>query len=229
MDELFLLPKTPIAFPRAYWLTNRTTITKEEPSGPYAPTPKMGGPPPKKPAPKVTNSTAFVSVGTSAVVVLTPSAATFARLRDAIPRAQRGAYDMELVNALFGDSALVLPHRPYILLSGEFRRAAIAPPHDATTTTGNEVEIEAEKEETQSFQLYLGDRAERWDAQRVRAEAKYIHFSDWPVPKPWMRAATKRVQRHQPPCRLTPQGMDCAARDVWVRLYKDFEDRRMVS
>jgi hypothetical protein len=31
-------------------------------------------------------------------------------------------YDMELLNRRYGDSAMVLPHRQYGLLSGEFRK-----------------------------------------------------------------------------------------------------------
>lgn len=93
----------------------------------------------------------------SQVMLIQPSKLEFGRIMDAINNASSKDYDMEIMNNLYRDSALVLPHRPYDLLTGEFR--------------GN------------NHTAYLGNQLEEWDPYAVKAEAKYLHFSDWPVPK----------------------------------------------
>src|SRR5690242_3462269 len=118
LDNLFLLPPTPVAMPRAYWADS-------------------------KPWPL-----------TSMLMVLTPSLAEFERLKQTLHSGAADAlvdthrFDMELLNDRFQDSALVLPHRPYALLSGEFRRASHA--------------------------AYLGNTFETWDADKALAEAKLV-------------------------------------------------------
>ncbi|KAL4955664.1 nucleotide-diphospho-sugar transferase [Aspergillus filifer] len=82
-------------------------------------------------------------------------------------------YDMEIDNDLYRDSVLILTHRPYDLLTGEFRSKK----HTA-----------------------------------VLREAKYLHFSDWPVPKPWLHASSDVVEAEQPSCdtnSITGQEDDC--------------------
>ncbi|KAL3461830.1 nucleotide-diphospho-sugar transferase [Aspergillus heterothallicus] len=57
----------------------------------------------------------------SHVLLIQPSEFEFARITAAIANAGSSDYDMEIVNKLYKDSALILPHRPYGLLTGEFR------------------------------------------------------------------------------------------------------------
>ena len=66
---------------------------------------------------------------------------------------QKDDYDMDILNRVYGDSAMVLPHRQYGLLSGEFR--------------------------LDDHSRYLGNSQERWDPERVLREASLVHFSDW--------------------------------------------------
>ncbi|KAI9371699.1 hypothetical protein BJX61DRAFT_543392 [Aspergillus egyptiacus] len=110
---------------------------------------------------------------------------------------------MEIVNDLYKDSALILPHRPYDLLTGDFR--------------------------SKSHSAYLGNDLEEWDPERILSEAKYLHFSDWPVPKPWLSASPSTVQEEQPTCDRNPatgKEDDCRARDLWLQFYADFATRR---
>lgn len=93
----------------------------------------------------------------SQLVLIQPSNFEFDRIMAAISNASSNAYDMEIVNDLYRDSATVLPHRPYDLLTGEFRGK-----HHAA---------------------YLGNEIEEWDSYAILREAKFLHFSDWPVPK----------------------------------------------
>ncbi|KAF1938043.1 glucose N-acetyltransferase 1 [Clathrospora elynae] len=92
LDELFLLPPTPMAMPRAYW-----TDSKPWPLSTMLMVIK----------PSLDEFEAFKqrmqSGGDSALV-----------------KAHR--FDMEIVNERFEESALVLPHRPYALRTAEFRR-----------------------------------------------------------------------------------------------------------
>lgn len=60
--------------------------------------------------------------------------------------------DMKIMNNLYNHSALVLPHQPYVLLSGEF--------HETT------------------HHAYLGNSLELWGLVKVMEEAKFIHFPD---------------------------------------------------
>ena len=168
LDELFLLPKTAIAMPRAYG-------TKS------------------KPWPL-----------TTMLMVIQPSLVEFEKFKQRISgggnnmlvRAHR--LDMELINERFEDSALVLPHRPYALLTGEFRR--------------------------HSHLTYLGSPDETWNAEMVLKEAKLVHFNDWPL-QPWVMWSQQGLEEMQPDCGGSHDG-SCVERQVWKQLYDDFRHRR---
>jgi alpha-N-acetylglucosamine transferase len=169
IDELFTLPETPIALPRAYWYKT-------------------------KPWPL-----------TSLLMVIKPNQKEFERFKNIIAYGGEDElvnahkFDMELINDRFEDNALVLPHRPYALLSGEFRR--------------------------DNHSAYLGDPMETWDAQRVYDEAKLVHFSDWPLPKPWIMWPLEGLAEMQPSCGGSHEG-SCPERKIWKGLYEDFRARR---
>ncbi|OTA38014.1 hypothetical protein BTJ68_02156 [Hortaea werneckii EXF-2000] len=134
---------------------------------------------------------------TSGMALVQPSEAAFAAIQKQIARRVATDYDMEIINAVYGDSCAVLPHRPYTLLSGEFRSI------DHTA--------------------YLGNTDEVWDAEREIQQAKYVHFSEWPLPKPWQTRADDMLRDLMPKC----GGLDdCAERKIWLRLYEDFRERR---
>ncbi|KAL4860801.1 hypothetical protein BDV12DRAFT_181099 [Aspergillus spectabilis] len=142
----------------------------------------------------------------SQLVLIQPSEFEFTRVMAAISDAGSSDYDMEIVNDLYKDSALILPHRRYDLLTGEFR--------------------------SKSHSAYLGNDLEPWDPEKILKEAKYLHFSDWPVPKPWLSASPSIVQNEQPTCDMNPatgQEDDCRARDIWLEFYADFATRRKVG
>ncbi|EMC95895.1 glycosyltransferase family 8 protein [Baudoinia panamericana UAMH 10762] len=182
MDELFLLPSTAVAMPRAYW---------------------SDGPPEKWPL-------------TSMLILLQPSRTEFKHMLATLrswwmeseqTRTHTKQYDMELLNHRFGASAMVLPHRPYALLSAEFRR--------------------------ENHAAYLGtinaptDAASEWDPDRVLKEAKIVHFSDWPLPKPWVMWPHDALAEIQPNCtNLHGGATSCREREIWKELYDDFRRRR---
>ena len=168
MDELFLLPPTPVAMPRAYWLYPETKVLSSQ------------------------------------VMLVQPSTAEFERVMARVAEAKGNDYDMEIVNYLYGDSALVLPHRPYDLLSSEFR------------------------EKPDAHARYLGNEGEEWDPVAVFAEAKFVHFSDWPVPKPWLDISKTRGDK-QPACFEKGGVESCVEREMWNELYDEFRERRKVS
>lgn len=121
MDELFTLPSTPVAMPRAYWLGFDKRIL------------------------------------TSAILVVQPSEVEYHRIATAITAAKSNEYDMEIMNQLYQDSAMILPHRPYLMITSEL------------------YELDHAK--------YLGNAKEVWDPDSAIGELKLVHFSDWPVPK----------------------------------------------
>ena len=93
----------------------------------------------------------------SSMILLTPSEATFQIIDWLSTHRGLNDYDMEIVNNLYQDSALILPHRRYDLLTGEFK--------------------------SDKHAAYLGSSEEVWDPDKALKEAKFLHFSDWPVPK----------------------------------------------
>ncbi|CZR41585.1 uncharacterized protein FPRO_11174 [Fusarium proliferatum ET1] len=139
----------------------------------------------------------------SHLMLIQPSETELFRIMDRFESVKPGEYDMEIINQLYGDSALVFPHRRYALLSGEFRNDKH--PH------------------------YLGSELETWDPAATYSEAKLIHFSDWPLPKPWKPMPEDDRLAAQPNCTQTTNGEeDCTARVIWNSLYTDFRARRKV-
>jgi len=67
-------------------------------------------------------------------------------------------------------------------------------------------------------------------------EARYVHFSDWPVAKPWLATSGAVHGGQEPKCRKRAVGVDgdgrvvevedCSERTVWRNLYQDFRERR---
>ncbi|KAL7934209.1 nucleotide-diphospho-sugar transferase [Trichoderma chlorosporum] len=147
----------------------------------------------------------------SHIMVIQPDKREFERIQKRIQLADKDEYDMELLNELYADTAMVLPHRPYALLSSEFRET--------------------------EHHLYLGSETEEWDPVAVMNEAKTVHFSDFPVPKPWKVHLTTgdrdNIVNLEPKCGMKKNAddgdkkeKDCSGRDVWRELYADFRERK---
>lgn len=139
----------------------------------------------------------------SQVILIQPSKTEFSRVQARIDSASKNDYDMEIVNDLYGHSALVLPHRPYDMITGEYRE--------------------------ENHTKYLGSDAETWDPVAAYNEAKLIHFSDWPIPKPWIPTPDDLQLEIQPPCKQINGTEDCTGRIIWNSFYTDFKLKRKVS
>lgn len=165
LDELFLLPSTPVAMMRAYW-----------------------DPPNKRNL-------------SSRLILLQPSEEEHQRLMTTIRADLRqvGDYDMEILNRFYGDSAMVLPHQAYGLLSSEFR--------------------------LDDHRNYVGNTFDPWDPETMLQEASLVHFLDEPFPKPWIMWPHNLYAEKHPRCTIE----DCRNKDIWVSLYDDFRKRRKVS
>ena len=204
LDELFFLPPAVLAAPRAYWL----------------PKPTLG----------------------SYMMLIQPSDTEFRRLDSSINSASQGTYDMEIINSVYGDSCAVLPHRKYSMLTGEFRRST----HPGYLLPYPKAKAKARKrpplpETDPHFVPEVIEVPEVWDPETYFRATKYIHFSDSPFPKPWITSGLDS-KSFEPPC-VGPSiqsdfsaasddpdfGRDCRARDIWLFLYSDFRERRLVS
>lgn len=189
IDELFFLPLSrgsPIAMPRAYWKLDE-------------PTHQGGGPKLTsllivlEPTPNEAGTLWGLASGLSVNNTISTSPTT-------------SLFDMELLNSQYSHTALTLPHRPYALVTGEFRRTS---PTNHTT--------------------YLGNTHESFSAASILAEAKLVHFSDWPLPKPWIMWPNNLMREIRPECEVdnnTPSERGCENRKVWMELYDDFRRRR---
>ena len=180
MDELFILPSTPMTMPRAYWLDRPWT---EWPLS-------------------------------SVLMVIEPEPAETKYMWDRLQEWRLDAdrevskhYDDQLVNDRFGSSALVLPHRPYVLQTSVFRSEDSQ--RRAYMGTFNAPETDYEK----------------WDPFEAVKEAKLIHFNDWPLPKPWIMWPSEGLHQIQPACGGKHEDT-CDDREVWKGLYEDFRQRR---
>lgn len=182
LDELFFLPSAPAAMPRAYWdleLDHALTNTRL----------------------------------TSMLIVLEPSALEAEKLWELAAGVgnETGTlnaglnFDMEILNTRYRNNALVLPHRGYALLTGEFRRHG-----------------------RHNHSDYLGTQ-EEWDPDAALKEAKVVHFSDWPLPKPWIMWPNSLMRDLRPDCEFdsgTSSEHGCRDREVWMGLYDNFRRRR---
>lgn len=140
----------------------------------------------------------------SQIILIQPSAAEFARVKDAIDNVKDGEFDMEIVNNLYSKDCMILPHRRYDLLTGEFRSKG-------------------------AHTNYIGNTYEGWDPEKMLKEAKFLHFSDWPMPKPWLSASEAMMNEKKPKCEMDGDQEDCRARDLWLGFYSDFKERRKAS
>lgn len=115
---------------------------------------------------------------------------------------------------------MIIPHRRYDLLTGEFRK------------------------KKNEHAAYLGSEEESWNATRALQEAKFLHFSDWPMRKPWLREDEEVRIKVQPECygvesdgssseelngEDEQEEEDCTERELWNSFYADFKERRTVS
>jgi hypothetical protein len=137
----------------------------------------------------------------SHVMLIAPNAGNYDRI---LADAQAsGDFDMEVLNRLFGESAMILPHRRLALLTGEFRN----------------------KDHT--HKLYMAeDPDEEWNAMAEVSRACLVHFSDWPLPKPWLPHTDEQWNSALPDClegdRETPDKPKCADVFMWTSIYEDY-------
>ncbi|KXT06555.1 hypothetical protein AC579_1172 [Pseudocercospora musae] len=137
----------------------------------------------------------------SQLILVEPSTFEMNRVLEAFRHRSPTDYDMEIANHLYGKDCIVIPHRRYDLLTGEFRN--------------------------QDHHLYLGSEQELWDPEAAYDEAKYLHFSDWPLPKPWLHASQEQLEEVVPHCHRMADGTeDCRDREKWLLVYQDFRERR---
>lgn len=140
----------------------------------------------------------------SQIALIEPSYFEWKRVQEVMSHDNAG-FDMDILNIIYKDSCLVIPHRQYTLLSVEFRNT--------------------------NHSRFLGSEEEKWDGSKALNDAKFVHFSDWPFPKPWFRAPDEIKANYEPICgeELAGQEPDCTDRDIWRGLYADFRQRRQVS
>ncbi|KAJ5995909.1 hypothetical protein N7481_002886 [Penicillium waksmanii] len=175
MDELFFLPPTVVAMPRAYWtLPNSHTLNSQ-------------------------------------IVVIEPSYKEFLGLQEMTRLATHGQLDIwngtvgldtAILNFRYGDSAMVLPHKEYGLLTSEFRR--------------------------KEHKKFLGTEKD-WIPDKVMSESKFVQFSDDPLPKPWVMWPQEMLAEIQPKCDTKPgtaQESGCRDRELWKELYDHFRRQR---
>ncbi|KAF2157380.1 glycosyltransferase family 8 protein [Myriangium duriaei CBS 260.36] len=135
----------------------------------------------------------------SQIMLIEPNATQYARITQDELGLKENDFDMEVLNHLWKNDSMPIPWRPYDLITGEFKSA--------------------------DHSNYLGSKEEVWNATEILNEVKFLHFSDWPVPKPWLPHAASEVDKIVEGCAYDSK-MDCDSVKVWEGIYKDFWKRR---
>lgn len=135
----------------------------------------------------------------SHVMLIEPNEGNYRRIiSEAI---SSGEFDMEVLNHLFRDSAMILPHRRIALLTGEFRGK-------------------------NHYQYLSEDKDEEWNAMAEASRAYLVHFSDWPLPKPWLQQSDAQWKAALPSCRDGDvEKIDrprCADMVMWAGFYEEY-------
>lgn len=139
----------------------------------------------------------------SHVMLLEPNESRYHKI---VEEAQRsGEFDMEVLNQMFHDSAMILPHRRLALLTGEFRK--------------------------KDHSNYLApDEDEEWNAMAEASRSVLVHFSDWPLPKPWKHRTRKQFESIMPECLEedveTADKPRCADQMIWTSFYTDYDEAK---
>lgn len=137
----------------------------------------------------------------SHVMLLEPNEGRYDRIVD--EALSSGDFDMEVINHLFKDSVMILPHRRLALLTGEFR--------------------------AKDHRSYLApDEDDDWNAMAEGSRAYLVHFSDWPLPKPWRHHSDSEWEKVvRPECDENEEEKDdrpkCADRVMWEGFYEDYD------
>ncbi|KAL5327210.1 hypothetical protein ACEPPN_004902 [Leptodophora sp. 'Broadleaf-Isolate-01'] len=135
------------------------------------------------------------------MMLITPSASEFAKIEAEITKAESDQFDLTIVEKLYKSKTLKIPQRPYHLMTGELRR--------------------------QDHSKYWGS-GKKWDPEEALQKSKMLHFSDWPVPRPWDSAPQAMLNKHMPKCLKSEWfgATNCKNRMLWMQLYADYAAKR---
>ncbi|OAQ68551.1 glucose n-acetyltransferase [Pochonia chlamydosporia 170] len=136
----------------------------------------------------------------SHVMLLEPNTVRYRKIMDEALRS--GDFDMEVINSMFKDLAMILPYRRLALLTGEFRN--------------------------KDHSKYLApNQEEQWNAMGEVSRAVLVHFSDWPLPKPWKTQTKEDWDKAMPKCLADDTETDdkpaCADQVMWTGFYTDYD------
>ncbi len=197
LDELFFIPESIVAMPRAYWLVkpkevpekhwwdifssskeneneNENEIESESEKG---------------------NDINGNFIWGSHIMIIKPSKVYFDLLQQYSSSRQENEYDMEIINKVFDyktcreksldkdlpiPECLILPHSKYGVLTSEFVNIN----HKAYLANPEDTEIAINSFKNSKTENYYWDNS-NFDSTLIRSKLKHIHFSDWPIPKPW--------------------------------------------
>jgi hypothetical protein len=208
LDDLFLLPSAPVAMPRAYWAQQSPLPSLDS---------TIQTPIAQKDIPPLSPH----------LIVIEPSMLETARIFAALEAESNSpdntSLDVVILNRLYNNTALILPHRRYSLRTGEFRRQL----DDHMVYLGTSSMPITPTEGSDST---LNIPIEKWNSERMLREASVVHFAgDEPLPKPWIMWPLNLYKETRPKCGYmdgTKLEADCHEREVWEGIYNNFRERR---
>ena len=156
------------------------------------------------------------------MMVIEPSALEGARIQaelNANPSSpSETSLDVVILNKLYKDIAMVLPHRNLALRTGEFRRSV----------DDHQEYLGPISQPVPGFEAHRWE-IEEWDPHKALRQARLVHFAgDEPLPKPWISSPRELLKLVQPSCGSSETAVEaeCQDRKAWLSVYNEFRKRR---
>lgn len=154
------------------------------------------------------------NIVSSAFMVISPSQKLDRLLQSLIQSKSPNDYDMEIINQAYNMEGVLtttlFPYERYLLLTGIFR----------TPLARDKFLKGSSSRGTATTPAKVPEQDEAWNAKRVFQAASYIHFSDSPIPKPWVDDRGALLAQHGPKC----MSLACDEPEIWKNVYRMFKD-----
>ncbi|GMF06406.1 unnamed protein product [Ambrosiozyma monospora] len=136
---------------------------------------------------------------------------------------------------------MLLPHNPYCPVTGEFKffeddhHCYLADPQDLPFIKSSPITFKGkiEKKPYWKYDNIVSETGKGWNSNDIFQHSKLIHFSDYPVPKPWKRNVWQKMEDVksdvEKKCNSLQDKMkindeNCGGLKVWYQIYQDYKE-----
>mgnify|MGYP004717253313 FL=1 len=168
-------------------------------------------------------------------MVLPPSAKLADTINEGLSIRSNTDYDMDIVNSVFDSVShlrrLTLPHRGYFMITGDIflsphgRNLHLADPLDLQFINNYSLKkCSSWTSSDESKPYWCHTDTIKHDYLKRLNEKKIVHFSDFPLPKPWVQSTIKIAfgNKKKKDLRWTLMVENCADYNVWAYYHNLF-------